>query len=263
MAGDGGGEGDDGGGAIVASEFEGRSPSVTPRFKGTGKKGINEGNSLPNNISIGGMRQSPLNTLPTAPAADLYGGGMIAGDPVFDVKNIGAALDQLAREILRHLADHKLTVVWLFDESVSMQDDQRTILEKFDRVSSELKKNIEPGKKSSGALNHAIVGFGEGMDFVLKKPTLDIDEIGRAIKKLRADTSGIENTMHAISKTVEAYSDLIGKDRKMLLILVTDESSDDGADVEERGRHSSSTRFPSMSSAGSRSSATRLPITAM
>ena len=56
MAGDGGGEGDDGGGAIVASEFEGRSPSVTPRFKGTGKKGINEGNSLPNNISIGGMQ---------------------------------------------------------------------------------------------------------------------------------------------------------------------------------------------------------------
>ena len=88
--------------------------------------------------------------LPAAPAADLYGGGMIAGDPVFDVKEIGVALDQLAREILRHLKDHKLTVVWLFDESVSMQDDQRTILEKFDRVSSELKKNIEPGKKSAG-----------------------------------------------------------------------------------------------------------------
>ena len=93
------------------------------------------------------------------------------------------ALDQLAREILRHLKDHKLTVVWLFDESVSMQDDQRTILEKFDRVSSELKKNIEPGKKSAGALNHAIVGFGQGIDYVLKKPTLDIDEIGRAIKQ--------------------------------------------------------------------------------
>ena len=233
MAGESGGEGDDGGGAIVATAFGSGAPSATPRFRGTGKKGINEGNSLPNNFKIGGMRRSPLSTLPGTPAADLYGGGMIAGDPVFDVKDIGVALDQLAREILRHLKDHKLTVVWLFDESISMQDDQRSILEKFDRVSSELKKNIEPGKKSSGALNHAIVGFGQSIDFVLKKPTLDIDEIGRAIKKLRTDMSGIENTMQAIRETVENYAGVIGKDRKMLLILVTDESSEDGADVEE------------------------------
>jgi hypothetical protein len=228
-----GGEGDGGAGAIVTSALGSGEPTNTPRFRGTGKKGINEGTSLPNNITVGGMRQSPLSTLPGAPAADLYGGGMIAGDPVFDVKSIGAALDQLAREILRHLKDHKLTVVWLFDESISMQDDQRSILEKFDRVSSELKKNIEPGKKSAGALSHAIVGFGEGIDFVLRKPTLDIDEIGRAIKKLRTDMSGIENTMHAIAQTIEAFAGLISQDRKMLLILVTDESSDDGADVEE------------------------------
>ncbi len=63
---------------------------------------------------------------------------------------IGVALDQLAREILRHLKDHKLTVVWLFDESTSMQDDQKTIVEKFDRVSSELKLNVDPSKKAAG-----------------------------------------------------------------------------------------------------------------
>ena len=229
-----GGESDDGdgGGMVVAAAFGSGAPSATPRFRGTGKRGINEGNSLPN-FKIEGMGGSPLSMLPSAPAADLYGGGRIAGDPVFDVQEIGVALDQLAREILRHLKDHKLTVVWLFDESISMQDDQRTILEKFDRVSFELNKNIEPGKKTSGALNHAIVGFGQGIDFVLKKPTLEIDEIGRAIKKLRTDMSGVENTMQAITQTIDAYAGLIGKDRKMLLILVTDESGDDGADVEE------------------------------
>lgn len=233
MAAEGSGEGDDSdGGGVIASAFGSGTPSATPRFRGTGKRGINEGTSLPN-FKIDGMGQSPLSMVPVAPAADLYGGGMIAGDPVFDVKEIGVALDQLAREILRHLKDHKLTVVWLFDESVSMQDDQRTILEKFDRVSSELKTNIDPGKKSSGALNHAIVGFGQSIDFVLKKPTLGIDEIGRAIKKLRTDMSGTENTMAAIRETVESYAGMIGKDRKMLLVLVTDESSDDGADVEE------------------------------
>src|SRR5208283_3876363 len=229
-----GGESDDGdgGGMVVAAAFGSGAPSATPRFRGTGKRGINEGNSLPN-FKIAGMGGSPLSMLPSAPAADLYGGGRIAGDPVFDVQEIGVALDQLAREILRHLKDHKLTVVWLFDESISMQDDQRTILEKFDRVSFELNKNIEPGKKTSGALNHAIVGFGQGIDFVLKKPTLEIDEIGRAIKKLRTDMSGVENTMQAITQTIDAYAGMIGKDRKMLLILVTDESGDDGADIEE------------------------------
>ena len=230
MAGE--GEGDEGGGGIVASAFGGGAPSATPRFRGTGKRGINEGNSLPN-FKIEGLGGSPLSMLPAAPAADLYGGGKIAGDPVFDVQEIGVALDQLAREILRHLQDHKLTVVWLFDESESMEDDKRTIFEKFDRVSSELKKNIEPGKKNAGALNHAIVGFGQNIDFVLKKPTIEIDEIGRAIKKLRTDMSGVETTMQAIRQTVNNFASLIGKDRRMLLVLVTDESGDDGADVEE------------------------------
>ena len=226
------GEGNDGGGVIVASGISSGGPSSTPRVRGVGKGRINEGSSLPG-IKIDGHGGSPLSLLPAAPAADLSGGGRIAGDPLFDVKEIGVALDQLAREILRHLKDHKLTVVWLFDESTSMQDDQRTILEKFDRVSSELKVNVEVGKKSTGALNHAIVGFGQGIDYVLDKPREDIDQIGRAIKHLKIDSTGIENSMHAVRDVVEHYAYLVRKDRRLLIVLVTDESGDDGADVEE------------------------------
>ena len=108
-----------------------------------------------------------------------------------------------------------------------------SILEKFDRVSSELRKNIEPGKKSAGALNHAIIGFGRGFDIILKKPTIEIDDISRSIKKLPIDMTGDENTMQAITHAVESYSGIIGKDRKMLLVLVTDESGDDGSYIEE------------------------------
>jgi hypothetical protein len=225
-------EGEESGGMIVAGGVGSGRPSNTPRVRGVGKGRINEGSSLPG-VKIDGLGGSPLALLPAAPAADLSGGGKIAGDPIFDVKEIGVALDQLAREILRHLKDHKLTVVWLFDESTSMQDDQRTIVEKFDRVSSELKLNVEPTKKSAGALNHAIVGFGQGIDYVLEKPRDDIDQIGRAIKHLKVDPTGIENTMRAIRDVVEHYSNLIRKDRKLLIVLVTDESGDDGADVEE------------------------------
>ncbi len=127
---------------IVAGGMGTGRPSATPRVRGAGKGRINEGSSLPG-VKIDGLARSPLNLLPVAPAADLGGGGKIAGDPIFDVKEIGVALDQLAREILRHLKDHKLTVVWLFDESITMQDDQKTIVEKFDRVSSELKQHID------------------------------------------------------------------------------------------------------------------------
>ena len=223
--------GDEGGGIIVAGAGTGR-PSATPRVRGAGKGRINEGNSLPG-VKIDGLAGSPLSLLPAAAATDLSGGGKIAGDPIFDVKEIGVALDQLAREILRHLKDHKLTVVWLFDESASMQDDQKTIIQKFDRVTSELKLNIEPNKKTAGALNHAIVGFGQSIDYVLEKPREDIDQIGRAIKNLKIDSTGTENTMQAIREVVNHYSGMIRRDRRLLIVLVTDESGDDGPDVEE------------------------------
>lgn len=232
VVGDGGseGEGDDGSGVIMAGGV-GRA-SATPRVRGVGKGRINEGTSLPG-IKIDGLGGSPLSNLPTAAATDLIGGGKIAGDPLFEAKEIGAALDQLAREILRHLKDHKLTVVWLFDESTSMQDDQKTITEKFDRVSSELKLNVDANKKAAGALNHAIIGFGQGVDYVLEKPRDDIDLIGRAIKKLRIDSTGVENTMKAIRDVVDRYASSIRKDRKLVIVLVTDESGDDGDGVEE------------------------------
>jgi hypothetical protein len=227
-----GSEGDDGGGVISASGLGSGRPSKTPRVRGVGKGKINEGSSLPG-VKVDGLGGSPLALIPPTPGADLSGGGKIAGDPIFDVKEIGAALDQLAREILRHLKDHKLTVVWLFDESTSMEDDKRTIYEKFDRVSSELKLNVEPNKKAASALNHAIIGFGQGIDYVLEKPRDDIDQIGRAIKRLKIDQSGTENTMHALREVVEHYANLIRKDRNLLIVLVTDESGDDGTDIEE------------------------------
>ncbi len=232
VLGDGGNDadGEDGGGMIVGGGT-GR-PSNTPRVRGAGTGRINEGSSLPG-VKVDGVGGSSLTLVPPAHAADLSGGGKIAGDPVFGVQEIGVALDQLAREILRHLTAHKLTVVWLFDESTSMQDDQRTILEKFDRVSSELKLNIEPSKKAAGALNHAIVGFGQAIDYVIDKPREDIDLIGKGIKNLKIDPTGVENTMRAVREVVEHYANLIRKDRKLLIVLVTDESGDDGADVEE------------------------------
>ena len=86
---------------------------------------VSEKTSLPG-VKIA-ANVSGLSLTPAAPGLDLGGGGMIAGDVTYEAKDVGASLDQIAREILRHLTQHKLTVVWLFDESESMKDDQKAI----------------------------------------------------------------------------------------------------------------------------------------
>ena len=95
---------------------------------------------------------SNLSMVSSTPTRDLGGAGMVGGDPTHAVGEVGDALDQIAREILRHLTQHRLTVIWMFDESESMRDDQKAIKGKFDRVVNELKINTpddvstEPGR---------------------------------------------------------------------------------------------------------------------
>ena len=118
----------------------GTAPSSTPRREAGPAGSVNE--------KIEPCRRSPASRLPSGLAVDdrqaqprLGGGGMIGGDVTYGAGDVGVALDQIAREILRHLTQHKVTVVWLFDESESMKDDQKAIREKFDRVVNELKVN--------------------------------------------------------------------------------------------------------------------------
>ncbi len=236
----------------LASAIGSAPPSSTPRVSKSGRA-IGEKTSLPMIPTIaapGGLQMmSPKLT------RDLGGGGMIGGDVTFEAGEIGDALDQVAREILRHLTQHRVTVAWMFDESESMRDDQKEVKRKFDRVVNELKINTpddvpgpdgsKPKKKSSAPpLAHAIVGFGDDVHFEQEKPTTDIQAIGNAIDRLRIDTTGKENTMGAVAKVIGHYGNLIAKDRKLLIVLVTDESGDDGAFVEEARQAAVSREVP-------------------
>jgi len=226
------------GSGVGFSSSSGAAPSATPSVNRTGRA-VNERTSLPTIPTI--AMPSGLASTSVRLNRDLGGGGMVGGNVSFSAGDVGEALDQIAREILRHLTQHKVTVVWLFDESESMKDDQKEIRKKFDRVVNELKINtpddIAPpkGKKKSSTppLNHAIVGFGDDVHFTLEKPTIDIELIGRAIDKLQIDSTGKENTMTAVAKVISHYNGLISDERKLLIVLVTDESGDDGDYVEE------------------------------
>jgi len=230
----GGGGGQTGGSGSGFGGVGGGPPSTTPSLGKVGRAGDGKGGTGLGGLAIN-ANVSGLSLMPAAPGLDIGGGGLVAGDVTYEAKDVGASLDQIAREILRHLTKHKLTVVWLFDESESMKDDQKEIHQKFDRITQELRLHAESmsGKKITEPLTHAIVSFGEGIHYGIEKPTSDIDKIGKAIERIPVDATGTENTLHAIDTVIGNYSGLIKKDRKLLIVLVTDESGDDGGYVEE------------------------------
>src|SRR5262249_7055262 len=88
-------------------------------------------------------------------------------------------------------------------------------------------------KKSAGALLHAVVGFGSEIHWELEKPTADIEQVRRAIKHLGVDETGTENTLTAVGTVINHYGRQINKERRLLIVLSTDESGDDGRAIEE------------------------------
>jgi hypothetical protein len=211
----------------------GGPPSATPALSRVARAGDGRGGTGLDGLKIA-ANLSGLSMVPAAPGQDLGGTGGIGGDIHRPTADVGASLDQIAYEILRQLKQHKLTVVWLFDESESMKDDQKAIKSKFDRVIRELKLHADvQAKKAAEPLTHAVISFGSDIHSIVEKPTSDIEAIGRAIDKIPVDESGTENTLHALSEVIASYGGQIRKDRRLLIVLITDESGDDGGYIEE------------------------------
>jgi hypothetical protein len=210
----------------------GAAPSATPRIRQTAE--VSESSSLKGLVDV--VVQAPnLSILPAMEFnnVDLSGGNRISGDTSRETPDYGEALDQLAREILAHLNTSRVTVLWMFDESGSMKDDQRTIADKFDRVVGELNLRVPEQEGETSDLEHAIIGFGKATHFENSPPRADLEGIRRAIASLPVDESGEEKTMKAVIDAIGRYGRAVAKDRKLLLVLVTDESGDDGDLVEQ------------------------------
>ncbi|MCA9015769.1 MAG: VWA domain-containing protein, partial [Planctomycetaceae bacterium] len=66
------------------------------------------------------------------------------------------------------------------------------------------------------------------------KPTTELKEVQDAITKIPTDESGLENMCQTVGATIDKYAVMARKsDRRLCIVLVTDESGDDGAAVEE------------------------------
>ncbi|MBC8116663.1 MAG: VWA domain-containing protein [Candidatus Saccharimonas sp.] len=176
------------------------------------------------------------------------GTGQVSGEAGRVVEGYGAALGQMTQELVRMMRESKVLVVWLFDESESMKDDQKEVRERFHKVYEELglvQKQDAKLKISEEILLTSIMSFGKGIVEHTAKPTSNIDEIKKAIDKIGVDESGLEYTCAAIMSAVGKYQQFAQRQkRKLILIVVSDESGDDGEKIEEAIQRCKSAEAP-------------------
>ena len=140
------------------------------------------------------------------------------------VDGYGTALDRITQEILWMLEKSKVLVIWSFDESNSMKDDQKEIRDRIHRVYTELGLS---DKASGDALLTAITSYGADFHIHTPKPTYDLDAIRAAIDRIPIDESGKEYMCQAVGRTIAHYRAFARQGRRQLaLILVTDESGE-------------------------------------
>ncbi|HQZ63530.1 MAG TPA: vWA domain-containing protein [Planctomycetaceae bacterium] len=176
------------------------------------------------------------------------GEGEIIGEVGAMVEGYGAAMGIITQEIIRMMRQQRVTVVWLFDESGSLEDDRKEIRENYMRVLDELKiasSNDEELKKGSEQLLTVVASYGQGIHEHTARPTADLELIKAAIDKVPVDTTGEENMCQSIATVINKYKQtaIRGK-RKLAVIIVSDESGDDGGFVENAITESRAAKAP-------------------
>lgn len=170
---------------------------------------------------------------------DDLGEGKVTGEVGAAVEGYGAALSRVTQEIVRHMRSSKVLVVWLFDESNSMTDDQIEIKNQFHKVYEELgivekedKELRSASSKDKEVLQTMIYGYGKELHQLMKAPSSDLAEIRKAIGNIKEEESGLENTCMAINAVVQKYGPAAkSQKRKLMVVLVTDESGSDGREL--------------------------------
>jgi hypothetical protein len=159
-------------------------------------------------------------------------GALAPGDPSAVVDGYGQAMDRISQELMMMLGNGDVLVIWLFDQSESMKDDQKEIKDRIDRVYAELGLSEKVAK--GDALLTAIASFGKGYQVHTKTPTADAGKIAAAISSVPVDPSGEEQTCRAIAEVIRQHKKYAVQGRRQLaLVLVSDESGDDGEYVEQ------------------------------
>lgn len=149
------------------------------------------------------------------------------------------AIDRITQEILRSLEERRTLVVWLFDQSGSLERQRGEIVKRFDRIYQELGVLEAAGnpafkKHEDKPLLSAVMSFGQRVSYLTPKPVDGLDEIKSAVNSIKTDDSGIERTFGAVADAVGRFKSFRTQEprRNVMFIIFTDEVGDDEAEID-------------------------------
>lgn len=132
--------------------------------------------------------------------------------------NIGGVLDRLAIEIINNARTKNISVIWLFDASVSLSQQRKNIADRFAKIIEEINQSENSVKK----IEHVVCSFGSKLSILNNIPSNDTEELIRLIDSIPIDDSGIENVFGSVHELCLTY-----KHTKNMIIVFTDEVGDD------------------------------------
>jgi len=170
--------------------------------------------------------------IPTGPT--LSETHMVKGAVGVGATGAAGAIDRITHEILQSLQQRRTLVVWLFDQSGSLDRTRQEIYDRFDRIYQELSVAQDAGheaykRHSDKPLLSAIVQFGQKCEVLTEQPTDDVAELKRAIQSVKNDPTGIENVFQSISFCLDKYQKYRTEipRRNVIFVVVSDEVGDD------------------------------------
>lgn len=177
------------------------------------------------------VRVPEFETMPTPNEADLLEAIDLTGSTEHAGGTEGA-IDRITQEIAASLRQRKTLVVWLFDESLSLEKRREAIAARFEQIYQQL--GLLDDVDTQEALRTGIVGYGQDVHLLQREPTSDIDELLAAVGSIENDVSGQERVFTALAETLRTFLPAKRKLRaNMMVIVVTDERGDDYNMLEE------------------------------
>ena len=184
-------------------------------------------------ISVTDIAKPASMQLPEATKADKN--VSIRGTGAEYVGGVEGAVDRLATEIHNRLKSGPTLIIWLFDASASLSVEREKLAEQVENVYKHVAQLDSDGLSSGDALLGMVVGFGQTQAAMTGEPVASPQEISSAIRQVKIDTSGIENTFQTVGMVSQKFARFERNKQKyqVMIVAVTDEVGDDEQALEE------------------------------
>lgn len=196
-----------------------------PSVQQTVAERVDEGFRPPEvRVEVGGEMAPPSDDFLTASVGKDGAGATGGGTENVSEGGLEGAIDRMTWEIAQALHHSKTTVIWLFDQSLSLKERRDSIADRFENVYRQLESLDEGGK---GALQTVVATYGEGFKLLTDKPVEDVKTLIPKVRAIPNDPSGKENVFSAVNQLVQKFKGERAKKRSVLIFIITDEKGDD------------------------------------